>query len=127
MTSIAQLFFEWIVVWFRGDRIRISPTAGRLLRLQVNDRLLLRGELYRVESREADQDQVTYQLRSSNLDRLTVPIDRLTVPIDRLTVPIDRSGGALATLRLSKLSGTTSDVVIFDDDITVLGAHSQPL
>lgn len=42
------------VDWYRRDRIRISPTEGRLVRLVVGDRILLRGEVYDIIDRQCD-------------------------------------------------------------------------
>lgn len=78
MSMIGQ-FRELIGSWLQRDRIRVAPTTGRLLGLQVKDRFVLRGDAYVVQSREVDDvdspTRVIYELNSSRGScRLTVDV-----------------------------------------------------
>ncbi|WP_145417059.1 hypothetical protein [Planctomycetes bacterium K23_9] len=48
--------------WAGRDRIRISPTQGRLLGLRPSDRLLIGQAVFTVQSREVNRQTVVYQL-----------------------------------------------------------------
>ena len=47
----ALTLFRLIRSWYGVDRIRISPSAGRLLRIRTGDRVLIRDTYYSVMSR----------------------------------------------------------------------------
>ncbi len=53
--------------WYSADRIRLSPSRGSLVRLQVGDRVLIRETLFIVVDREStlcdSVSQVVYRLR----------------------------------------------------------------
>ncbi len=67
--SVMGQFCKLIASWMRSDQIRVAPTTGRLLSLQVGDRFVLRDEAYVVQSREVDDvdspEIVIYELGSS--------------------------------------------------------------
>ncbi|KAA1261377.1 hypothetical protein LF1_39240 [Rubripirellula obstinata] len=69
MTKIVATIRDLIAAWYYTDRIRVSPTTGRLLALQVGDRFVIRGESYEVLRREVDDTTngtvLTYQLDGS--------------------------------------------------------------
>jgi hypothetical protein len=81
MSKVVASFLGLIAAWYRSDRIRVSPTTGRLLRIQVGDRLVIRGELYRVAQRDIQETQnskvLTFELAGSlEPGRLKVRQDR---------------------------------------------------
>ena len=55
--SIRQLVNTWTAV----DRIRISPTEGRLLNLTVGQKILIQDQLYLITCRDARSE--THQIR----------------------------------------------------------------
>ncbi len=54
--------------WWSADRIRVSPSEGRLLRLGPGAVLLLCGEAVQVTGRRADDAGVTYRCTSATGD-----------------------------------------------------------
>jgi hypothetical protein len=58
--------------WLAHDRIRLSPTVGCWLHIQVGDTLLVRGELFEVLDRttriSAKASQVIFKLRHCTED-----------------------------------------------------------
>ncbi len=68
--ELCTAFWEFVVGWYRVDRIRVSPTAGRLLSLKVGDRVVLKGELFKVTQRQIGDaaDEVTYVLNHPDGD-----------------------------------------------------------
>ncbi|GAA5506960.1 hypothetical protein [Novipirellula caenicola] len=68
--KLGTAFWSLVVGWYRVDRIRVSPTAGRLLSLKVGDRVVLKGELFKVMQRQIGDaaDQVTYLLNHPDGD-----------------------------------------------------------
>ncbi|WP_345328030.1 hypothetical protein [Novipirellula rosea] len=68
--QLCAAFWEFVVGWYRVDRIRVSPTAGRLLSLKVGDRVVLKGELFKVTQRHIGDaaDEVTYVLNHPDGD-----------------------------------------------------------
>ena len=78
--SVMGQFCELIASWMRSDQIRVAPTTGRLLSLQVGDRFVLRDEAYVVQSREVDDvdspEIVIYELGSCLLYTSPSPRDK---------------------------------------------------
>ena len=66
LRSVLQLLRSWYAV----DRVRVSPTAGRLLGLRADDRVLIRDDVFTVVSRQSiasrDGIQLAYQLESDD-------------------------------------------------------------
>lgn len=93
--------------WHSIDRIRITPSEGRLLRLAVGDRFLLFDSLYSVDQRRVesfgDGYNVVYSLSNSAGDFARLSID---------TTESQTSTG--------RLVNSHSDVFVFDTDVTVL-------
>ena len=96
--------------WNAVDRIRVSPTAGRLLGLQGGQTVLICGELVQVRSR-------------------TVRTCEHETSIEYI---LEHNGGECAlTVFLADIAGRTSGQVafgdrsvhVFDDDIAVLASE----
>ena len=68
--ELCMAFWDLAVGWYRVDRIRVSPTAGRLLSLRVGDRVVLKGDLFKVVQRQIDEaaDAVQYVLNHPDGD-----------------------------------------------------------
>ncbi|EMI16239.1 hypothetical protein RMSM_06846 [Rhodopirellula maiorica SM1] len=68
--ELCTAFWDVAVGWYRVDRIRISPTAGRLLSLRVGDRVVLKGELFKVTQRRLGEaeEAVEYVLKHPDGD-----------------------------------------------------------
>jgi len=105
ISSILKTVTALAKSWYTVDRIRVSPTTGRLLHLNVGDSVVFRNELYSVLKREIDSDndhgQVTYLLTDSEYHA-------------NLTVPVDGNSGTDA--RLVRNSGSC---VVFDSDVVI--------
>ncbi|MDG1898099.1 MAG: hypothetical protein P8J37_24620 [Fuerstiella sp.] len=102
--SVRQLLRSWYTV----DRVSVSPTAGRLLSLRVDDRVLIRDDVFTVVSRQTIASRhgirLVYQLASSD------GAADLEVESDSSCIK------HLAELRTK--NGTTA---IYEDDIVELG------
>lgn len=75
LTTMKALFKSWYAV----DRIRIFPTTGRLLSLNVGNSILLRDQFYTVQERrihgdEAHQQAVFHLVHSDGDATLTVSL-----------------------------------------------------
>ena len=60
---------ELIAVWYRRDRVRVSPATGRLLGLQVGDQFVFQTDAYVVQARLPgcqDSHDLLYQLQGSS-------------------------------------------------------------
>ncbi len=69
ITRLFRSFFHRIAAWYRIDRIRVSPTEGRLLGLKRGDRFVFRGEVHSVTERmvkeTATGHEIVYPIESS--------------------------------------------------------------
>lgn len=75
MRAVIRTLIGFGVHWFCSDRIRISPTQGRLLGLSSGDRLVIGNEVYRVSSRSHERQRVLYELHNEDgTCTLRVPI-----------------------------------------------------
>lgn len=103
MNPIRSLFESWHSV----DRIRISPSEGRLLRLAVGDTFVLFDSLYTVEQRRVetcgDGYSVMYALSNSAGDCAQLSVD---------TTESQESS--------ARLFRCNSDVSVFDSDVSIL-------
>lgn len=102
--SVLQLLQSWYAV----DRVRVSPTAGRLLGLRADDRVLIRDNVFTVVSRQtiASQEGVrlTYQLKS-----------------DDGAADLEVESNASYTRQLAELSTKNGTTTIYEDEIVELG------
>ncbi|MCP4788102.1 MAG: hypothetical protein GY903_18420 [Fuerstiella sp.] len=102
--SVLQLMRSWYAV----DRVRVSPTAGRLLSLRVDDRILIRETIFTVVNRQTiasrDGIRLTYQLTSDDGNA-------------ELSVEPDSAG----TNYVSELTTDNCTTTIYEDDIIELG------
>ncbi len=104
LKSAGRLFCSW----FHIDRIRMSPTEGRLLSLQPGQRILLRQQVYAVCG-PAAADPVDRQLLTIRLES-----DEGSASLD-----VQRaSDGRFRSARLLDECGRFTD--IFDDDVDLL-------
>jgi len=97
---------EIVRAWYSVDRIRVLPSAGRLLQLKVGHSIVVRNELYTVRERKIDH------LDGGGL--ITLGLIHAEGE-GTLTVPFDESRGA-AEGRLT-LDGESS--IVFESDIAV--------
>ncbi|MGB7343028.1 MAG: hypothetical protein WBD20_02345 [Pirellulaceae bacterium] len=113
MNSIIQLIGTVIRSWVGGDRIRISPTQGRLLGLKPGDRLVIRNEIYCVRTRMNTSGVVIFHLDDSQQDcQLVMSIQG----IDDLLCGVTTFG---------QLYRAGESETIFDDDILLLPAEAS--
>ena len=105
MAGAVKFAFARLVDWLSHDQIRISPTTGRLLSLQLGDRILLRSQLFCVLKIYVSQenDSVVYSLGSED---------------KRATLKIQRDQNGKATDGWLEMVGLSEPV--FDDDVAVL-------
>lgn len=103
---IRQSLMPVLWSWWNVDRIRVSPQEGRLLKLQEGQVIHIRGEQYRVNSREVVCD------RSRTRVRFMLIAEECAAT---LCVLRDANGEVRGELLYR---GDTSTV--YDDDITVL-------
>ena len=107
MLKVLKSLQQLVVAWHQTDRVRISPSTGRLLGLKPGDRFVFRGESFAVTTRVVQQNETSHELffevaSSLGDGKLSVVRDRVTEQITgALEVP---------TLNLS----------IFDSDIIPL-------
>jgi hypothetical protein len=68
--SLLHTVLQLLRSWYAVDRVRVSPTAGRLLSLRADDRVLIRDDVFTVVSRQTiasrDGIQLAYQLESDD-------------------------------------------------------------
>lgn len=105
IAGAVKFAFARLVDWLNHDQIRISPATGRLLSLQLGDRILLRGRLFRVLQTWASLENgfVIYTLGSED---------------ERATLKIQRDQNGQATDGWLEMAGLSEPV--FDDDVAVL-------
>ena len=96
---------DLLEVWYGRDRIRISPTSGRLLNLNPGNQVLLFEELYQISSKDVSEEdagiQVCYELSSGSSTKL-------------LVVRSNPRGSE------GVLQNKTFERTVFDEDIVVL-------
>lgn len=106
--SIWQSVLQLLRSWYTVDRVRVSPTAGRLLSLRVDDRILIRGDVFTVVNRQTvasrDGIRLAYQLASEDGRA-------------RLSVEPNTSG----TSHVSELMTNDSSTAIYEDEIVEFG------
>ena len=103
---------ELVVAWHQSDRVRISPSTGRLLRLEPGDRFVFRGESFTVTARVVQQTEtgheLVFQIASSLGD------GNLVVVRDTVTEKT-----------IGRLEAPTLNLVVFDSDVYVLGSATR--
>ncbi|HIF01492.1 MAG TPA: hypothetical protein EYG03_28195 [Planctomycetes bacterium] len=106
--SVLQLLRSWYAV----DRVRVSSSSGRLLSLRVDERILIRGNIFTVVNRQTiasrEGIRLVYQLTSDDGGA-------------RLSVEPDSSG----TTHVSELTTNNSTTTIYEDDIVELGGSVE--
>lgn len=107
LAAVIKTVGNLLADWWNRDRIRVSPTVGRLLSLQHGDRILLGGRLFHVQQVCAKSEAwfVSYTLVSETESAL-------------LKVKRDQNG--LATEGWLESQGNRE--IVFDDDVAVLSA-----
>ena len=105
--SLFQSVLQLLRSWYTVDRVRVSPTAGRLLSLQVDDRILIRGDLFTVVKRQTTASRggirLAYQLESDGGGA-------------RLSVESATSG----TSHVSELRTNNGSASIYEDEVVEL-------
>ena len=111
LLSIRKLIasiFDIMASWYRNDRIRVSPTSGRLLQLQEGDSILLLNNFYRVNQRRLFHGgvatEIVYHLENDDVQA-------------ELQVKNQFVGCCGITARLLTKS---SSVEVFEDDVAML-------
>ncbi|MEO2016477.1 MAG: hypothetical protein ABGZ53_19135 [Fuerstiella sp.] len=106
--SLLHSVLQLLRCWYAVDRVRVSPTEGRLLSLRVDDRILIRGDVFTVVNRQTIASRggirLAYQLTSDDGEA-------------RLSVNPDSAG----TSHVSELITHDTTTTIYDDDIVELG------
>ncbi len=54
--------FTAVASWYRRDRIRVSPTEGRLHRLNVGERILLRDRIFDIANRRCEENGAQFTI-----------------------------------------------------------------
>ncbi len=62
MKFLAQTIGHLIGCWVGDDRIRISPSQGRLLGLQLGDQVIIDRQMYRVASCQTFANQAVFEM-----------------------------------------------------------------
>ncbi|MBL8812841.1 MAG: hypothetical protein JNM43_21930 [Planctomycetaceae bacterium] len=95
MRSILIEIGLWIAHWWQGDRIRVSSSEGRLLRLRAGQRVLIFGRIWNVEAtdvKESDDSAGTNTRTSCLRVRLTNTDSTDDSPKALLEVPLPSDG-----------------------------------
>lgn len=108
VNPVRSLFESWHSV----DRIRISPSEGRLLRLAVGDTFVLFDSLYTVEQRRVESFGDGYNVVYALLD----PAGEVAQLL------VDATASQTSVGRL--VSGS-SDVFVYESDVTMLRKDSD--
>lgn len=101
MNPIRSLFESWHSV----DRIRISPSEGRLLRLAVGDTFVLFDSLYTVEQRRVETCDEGYNVVYTLADSAG----------DIAQLSVDTTAGQTSA---GKLVSGSSDLFVYESDVT---------
>ena len=112
-SDIAAAFAQLVRSWWNADRIRVSPYAGRLLNLSVMERVQIRNEIYRVESRQ-------YQ-ETSGGRYLSYRLFNFDTQMATLTVPLRATGRSEGTLTVDG-----GQFRVFEDDVVLITCDGSP-
>lgn len=108
MRALLQQAGQLVAAWFSRDRVRVSPTTGRLLGLAPGDRLLLLCDLYQIAERIVIGGRVVYRLQGADADAELI----VQVPEDANALQASPTKGVL------RLAG--QERMVWDDDVVVL-------
>ena len=66
MRQFVRMIWEFVIDWYRRDRVRVSQATGRLLVLQVGDRFIFQNDEFLVDWRDVHEydsgREIIYQL-----------------------------------------------------------------
>ena len=94
---------ELITAWWKDDQIRIGPTVGRLLALDVGDQFVFGSELFSVINRDVISCETE---------------NEIVLCLDRSTIRVIQSRRDMTTTATIHRNGITSPS--FDDDLMLL-------
>ena len=85
--------------WYSSDRIRLSPTCGSFLRLQVGDVLLIREMLFEIIERNnaisGESSKVVFRMRVQHCPKesnATLSVELRGVELDFVAAELDIDG-----------------------------------
>ena len=111
MIAYLKSLRDLVAAWHQADRVRISPSTGRLLGLNPGDRFVFRGESFTMIARSVQQTatgvELVFQVASSLGDGNLVVVQETTL-------------GTTA----GKLDVPPLNLAIFDSDIVLLPSES---
>ena len=110
--SIWQSILQLLRSWYSVDRVRVSPTAGRLLSLRVDDRILIRGEVFTVVRRKTTASRGEF--------RLVYGLDSCDGKAKLCVVP-----GASGTSHVSELMTNNGSTAIYENEVVEMGRSIQ--
>ncbi|MEP3479248.1 MAG: hypothetical protein ABJZ55_08380 [Fuerstiella sp.] len=110
LAFVCQAAVGLLAAWWKIDRIRVSPTTGRLLSLRHGDHILLQDRLFDVQQVDSTSEAcfVSYTLACESQSAI-------------LKVKRDQNGVAIeGWLESNGEHDAVFDVAVFDDDVIVL-------
>ena len=117
-----QEFGKLVRTWWRIDRIRIPPTAGRILQLRSGEAVVIRGQLFRITDRriQPTRDGVHVQLVLQDEHSSGVLSTHVAS-----SVVTSSDAVSLAATGYSVLRTGDQEAVIYDQDVAVVDS-AQP-